>query len=342
MDSVRVLMLKNTAKMSARLEHAIHEVGFQLEILSSNDPQRDLAGRVDFEIFVLHLPTADAALERLIASLRSNVIGAPLQIIALADSEPEYRIAVDMGADDVISSMASELELSARLRAAAFRLSNQERLLREREFFRQAVREEEAVNARILDRNRVLTEACRSLESMKRVLERSNEQLQKVARFDMLSGLLNRVSLFSTMDSEIERSVRSGSPLAGFMTDIDNFKNINDNWGHPSGDEVIRTVGKRMSESLRKYDHAGRYGGEEFFVVLPNAGIEGAKLIAERFRSNLSSEPVSFGDDNLLVTASIGVAEFKPTEARDVWITRADQAMYLAKQQGRNRVCVMS
>lgn len=342
MDSVRVLMLKNTAKTSARLEHAIHEVGFQVEILSSDEPERDLAGRVDFEIFVLHLSTADAALERLIASLRSNVIGAPLQIIALADSEPEYRIAVDMGADDVISSRASELELSARLRAAAFRLSNQERLLREREFFRQAVREEEAVNARILDRNRVLTEACRSLESMKRVLERSNEQLQKVARFDMLSGLLNRVSLFSTMDSEIERSVRSGSPLAGFMTDIDNFKNINDNWGHPSGDEVIRTVGKRMSQSLRKYDYAGRYGGEEFFVVLPNAGIEGAKRIAERFRSNLSSEPVSFGDDNLLVTASIGVAEFKPTEPRDVWITRADQAMYLAKQQGRNRVCVMS
>lgn len=342
MDSVRVLMVKSTAELSTRLERAIHEVGFHLETVSSAVPLVDLADKVDFDILVIHLPAADEDLRGLFGALRGNFVGAPLQIVALADTELKYRIAVDMGADDVISSNASELELTARLRAAVFRLAGQARMLREREFFRQAVQEEEAVNSRILDRNRMLADACRSLESMKRELERSNRLLQKVARFDTLSGLLNRVTLFSTMDMEIERSVRSGAPLSGFMTDIDNFKNINDNWGHPSGDEVIRTVGAKMSQSLRKYDHAGRYGGEEFFVVLPNASIEWATIIAERFRTNLSGSPVSFGNETLQVTASIGVAEFKPTEARDVWITRADQAMYLAKQQGRNRVCVLN
>ena len=342
MDSACVLVVSSDVGINARLKAAGRQEGFGVGTVPLETSGSTLAARDDFNILIVHFPPAASASAELVGEIRARFHGHPLQIVAVAETEAQYRTAVEVGADDVLSSKASDLELGTRLRAASFRHAGQQRFLREREFFRQAVQEEESVNARILDRNRYLSDACRSLESIRRELERSNQQLQKVARFDMLSGLLNRVTLFSTMDMEIERAVRSGTPLSGFMTDIDNFKNINDNWGHPSGDEVIRTVGVRMSQSLRKYDHAGRYGGEEFFVVLPNAELDRAEQIAERFRAKLTNQPISFGSDELFVTASIGVAEFKPAEPREAWVTRADQAMYLAKQQGRDRVCVVS
>ncbi len=342
MNSARVLVVSSDLEISARLEAAGRHEGFSLSTVPLETSAAMLAARDDYHILIVHFPASSATSAGLVGEIRAQFLGHPLQIVAVAETELQYRTAVEVGADDVLSAQASDLELETRLRAASFRYAGQQRLLREREFFRQAVQEEESVNARILDRNRYLSDACKSLENIRRELERSNQQLQKVARFDMLSGLLNRVTLFSTMDMEIERAVRSGSSLSGFMTDIDNFKNINDNWGHPSGDEVIRTVGVRMSQSLRKYDHAGRYGGEEFFVVLPNAELDRAEQIAQRFRAKLTNRPVSFGSDELFVTASIGVAEFKAAEPRDAWVTRADQAMYLAKQQGRDRVCVLS
>ncbi len=342
MDSARVLLVGDPSGSVSRLQRIIVEEGFKLTTAAADGNLENLASNSDFDILVVLVLSGEESYTRLLDSVRKRFVGAPMQIIGVAGVETEYRRVLELGADDVISMSASDIEVAARLHAAGFRLGGQVRMLREREFFRQAVREEEAVNARILDRNRMLLDACRSLEGIKRELERSNEQLRKMARFDMLSGLLNRVALFSTMDMEIERAVRSGTVLSGFMTDIDNFKNINDNWGHPSGDRVIRMFGTRMTESLRKYDYAGRYGGEEFFVILPNAGIGRAEKIAERFRTKLNGEPISFGEDNLVVTASIGVAEFKRNEPRDSWVMRADQAMYLAKQQGRDRVCVLN
>lgn len=342
MESSRILLVGDPSDGLSRLVRIAAEEGFKLTSLPADTAADVVASRDDFDILIVHVLSGHEGCANLFNSVRTRSLGAPLQIIGVADLESEYRSLVELGADDVISNTAPDLEVAARLRGAEFRLGAQVRMLREREHFRQAVKEEESVNARILDRNRILVDACRSLESMKRELERSNEQLRRMARFDMLSGLLNRVALFSTMDMEIERAVRSGSQLAGFMTDIDNFKYINDNWGHPSGDQVIQTFGTRMTSSLRKYDYAGRYGGEEFFVILPNAGVDRAERIAERFRRNLIGKPISFGEESLVVTASIGVAEFKPSEPRDSWIRRADQAMYLAKQQGRDRVCVLN
>ena len=169
-------------------------------------------------------------------------------------------------------------------------------------------------------------------------LEEANKRLEQVARYDTLSGLLNRASLLSAMDVEIERSVRSKTALSGIMMDIDNFKDINDSFGHLYGDHVISEIGRRLLQSLRKYDHAGRYGGEEFFIVLPNTTIEQAYVIAERFRRELQSQPIMHSGAELAVTASFGIAQFQVGETRVMWLGRADKLMYLAKQAGRNRV----
>jgi diguanylate cyclase (GGDEF)-like protein len=139
------------------------------------------------------------------------------------------------------------------------------------------------------------------------------------------------------MEVEVERAIRTGMPLAGIMFDIDKFKQINDNYGHVCGDLVIEEIGALMRRSLRKYDHAGRYGGEEFFIILPNTTGAQAYGWAERFRDSLAALEISFGGKIVPVTASLGVAQFRIGENREAWVSRADKAMYLAKEGGRNR-----
>jgi diguanylate cyclase len=122
------------------------------------------------------------------------------------------------------------------------------------------------------------------------------------------------------------------------MIDIDWFKAINDNFGHQCGDMVIREIGARLLAGLRKYDYAGRYGGEEFFVVLSNTNEEQALGIAERFRKDMEEARFQCGGETIGVTVSIGAAVYVPGESQESWIERADRAMYQAKQAGRNQV----
>jgi len=157
---------------------------------------------------------------------------------------------------------------------------------------------------------------------------------------DTLSGLLKRRTLFQRIEIEIERTMRLGLPLTGIMIDIDHFKRINDNYGHQCGDLVIQEIGAKLTKSLRKYDYAGRYGGEEFYVIFSNTTADIAESIAERFRSDMEETNFDCGEERFGVTVSIGVAQFNPGEAPDRWISRADGAMYQAKQRGRNQVVV--
>ena len=163
-------------------------------------------------------------------------------------------------------------------------------------------------------------------------------ELEQIAAFDSLSGLLNRRSLFTRIAIEIERAIRLDVPLTGLMIDIDKFKGINDNYGHQCGDMVIREIGARLLAGLRKYDYAGRYGGEEFYVVLSNSTEQQAFGIAERFRKDMEEMRFQCGGDSIGVTVSIGVARYSPGESQESWIERVDRAMYQAKQSGRNRI----
>ena len=164
------------------------------------------------------------------------------------------------------------------------------------------------------------------------------KELERIAAYDSLSGLLNRRSLFSRIGIEIERSMRLDVPLTGLMIDIDRFKSINDNFGHQCGDLVLREIGGRLSAGLRKYDYAGRYGGEEFFVVLSNSNEEQSLRIGERFRHDIAECRFECGGENIGITVSIGVAQYRPGESQESWIERADRAMYQAKQAGRNMI----
>jgi two-component system, cell cycle response regulator len=160
------------------------------------------------------------------------------------------------------------------------------------------------------------------------------------ATHDPLTGLWNRRAILEILQRELDRSRREAAPLGLIMLDLDHFKEINDSYGHQTGDEVLREVGRIMASSLRSYDSAGRYGGEEFLMVLPGCGVEDSRVIAERLRLSSSDNPIEIPGSALMVTISLGVAT---TEGSKEWdtgslIKAADEALYRAKSSGRNRV----
>lgn len=160
---------------------------------------------------------------------------------------------------------------------------------------------------------------------------------EQQARLDSLTGCLNHRSLMDILEVECSRAQR-GSELSVFFADLDNFKAINDSHGHLAGDEILRQFAEAIRGMLRATDHLGRYGGEEFMVILAHTALDDAVRLAERIRQSIEAlriEPLPAGKG---ITVSIGVARYRPPEAASITIARADAAMYEAKRQGRNRV----
>jgi diguanylate cyclase (GGDEF)-like protein len=192
-------------------------------------------------------------------------------------------------------------------------------------------------------RVRDLNERLANLESANLDLLMKNSALSEISARDSLTGLYNRWYVMEKIDSEMNRSVRHGSPVSLIMMDIDHFKRVNDSFGHSVGDRVLRSVGQVLRESCRVYDVPGRYGGEEFCIVLPETKVGNTTVVAERIRERLEASRFDVGDNSVVVTASIGIAGIESVEAEGslnsaILIDRADQALYSAKHHGRNRV----
>jgi diguanylate cyclase (GGDEF)-like protein len=165
-------------------------------------------------------------------------------------------------------------------------------------------------------------------------------QVRRMATVDGLTGLYNRNHFFAEADRQLRLAWRHGWPIAAVMVDIDHFKRINDTYGHPVGDEVIRVVAGRLRDAVRDGDVLGRYGGEEFALVTPQPGTSASDL-AERLRRVVSDDPVPTGAGRLPITISVGLAPAGGGEPdlRQL-LSRADEALYQAKLTGRDRVCI--
>src|SRR6185295_10342064 len=169
-----------------------------------------------------------------------------------------------------------------------------------------------------------------------RRLREQNQLLSEQSRTDGLSGLLNRQHWEDAVSAEFQRWKRYGRRTSLLMLDIDHFKAINDQHGHPVGDEVIRNVASILRAALREEDVPGRYGGEEFGVLLPDTPAAGAEVIAERIRRRIEGAAVA--RSGLRTTVSIGIAELGAEDIDyTVGISHADRALYAAKERGRNR-----
>ena len=203
--------------------------------------------------------------------------------------------------------------------------------------FAGALADQAALALAVVERRRLEQERARVRSELARTRE--------LAMVDELTGLANRRALEGILPEEVERALRHGRPLSILMADVDHFKKINDTYGHPAGDEVLRQMARLLTHKLRAIDKAARYGGEELLVVLPETELAEAQQVAERFRTAVEEHRfvVDPKDDeppiSLRMTASVGVAALpESADTLERLVEVADRALYDAKRGGRNRV----
>lgn len=179
----------------------------------------------------------------------------------------------------------------------------------------------------------------RRIVELERALVSVQQQLSHEASHDALTSILNRRAILEELDRELVRGQRSSQPLSLVLLDVDHFKVINDTYGHAAGDEVLRALPSRITPALRSYDRAGRYGGEEFLIVLSNCPESAAFSAAERVRRAISGTAIVHAGRDLHVTASLGVAstQLSHETGAATLVKAADRALYRAKRGGRNR-----
>jgi diguanylate cyclase (GGDEF)-like protein len=169
-------------------------------------------------------------------------------------------------------------------------------------------------------------------------LSEAYRRIEELAELDELTGSFNRRCIMRMLDDEMARACRSKTPCSIALIDLDWFKRINDAYGHPTGDEVLRAFAITVFANIRNIDKFGRYGGEEFLLVLPDTPHDGAARILDRLRAIIADLDWSAFSPGMRVTISAGVATLNPNETPDSFLARADSALYAAKAQGRNRI----
>jgi len=206
------------------------------------------------------------------------------------------------------------------------------------EIFTYPIFDEDGEVSHVIEYTRDITERKRSDEERKTLIE----ELEYLSTVDPLSGLLNRRALMDFINSEVDRAQRYGRKLSLILCDVDNFKEINDTLGHSAGDEAIRAVSNVFREVVRRADVVGRYGGDEFMVVMPETSSKGAEEMAGRLLEAVKKHPLKLAKRaKRTLTLSIGVSSFSDkSDTVDILITKADAALYDSKRAGRDRVTV--
>ncbi len=165
------------------------------------------------------------------------------------------------------------------------------------------------------------------------------EELERLANFDSLTGLYNRQAILGKLRELVNRTKRYKEEFSLSMLDIDHFKKVNDRYGHLTGDEVLEKIATLIRQNIRNTDVAGRYGGEEFIIILPQANLSSALVVAERIRIVIENAEMKDSAENVFaITVSQGLSGWEPGEDVHSLISRADEALYTAKENGRNRV----
>jgi diguanylate cyclase (GGDEF)-like protein len=169
-------------------------------------------------------------------------------------------------------------------------------------------------------------------------LKEAYKRIEELAALDELTGSFNRRCIMRMLDDEITRTQRTKATCSIALIDLDWFKRINDTYGHPTGDEVLRTFAISVFANIRDFDRFGRFGGEEFLLVLPDTADDAAVRILDRLRAIIAELDWSAFSPGMRVTVSAGVTTLRPDETADTFLARADRALYEAKARGRNRI----
>lgn len=190
----------------------------------------------------------------------------------------------------------------------------------------------------VMSVNQDLSNLSRELTKKNVELKKANEKIAELTRKDPLTDLANRRFFNERLEEMVSLSQRKSQPLSLIMTDIDNFKSINDKYGHDAGDKVLKTYADLMQSFVRTEDLVSRFGGEEFMIILPLTTPEDAYSVAERIRITLSEKDIL--ENGVKITASFGVCTLNPGENIESFVKRVDTALYKAKESGRNKTVI--
>lgn len=216
-------------------------------------------------------------------------------------------------------------------------LNRIERIARVSDGYQNIVRDREmSLSARFDKQLRQLEKVARISDRYQKMMRDLNIALTEASTHDALTGIANRRLLTERLRDETERAKRYSRPLCIVMIDIDRFKVINDEYGHEVGDHVLMDVVRVMEAEIREHDLCGRWGGEEFLVMMPETTSEQAVRVMERLRQAVAKLRVRVNDDSLSVTVSLGLAQLRPDENYSSTINRADMALLRAKRNGRD------
>ncbi|MEQ1599857.1 MAG: diguanylate cyclase, partial [Methylotenera sp.] len=223
----------------------------------------------------------------------------------------------------------------------AEKLSETEDILQINVLLENLMKDTHTMQAEIVRSREVLLEQRDSVESAQEKIRKLQEELSELSeavRVDQLTGVLNRRGLDEAMTREMARAQRGGGLLSVALLDIDNFKSLNDTYGHNVGDTALQHLAKVIQTTMRPTDVVSRFGGEEFVILLPDTDLEAAVSTIKRLQRALTKQFFLGNNEKLLITFSAGVALLKNDETEATVIHRADQSMYLAKRTGKNRV----
>ncbi|HZE09363.1 MAG TPA: diguanylate cyclase [Gemmatimonadaceae bacterium] len=310
----------NVELLKARLEAR----GYQVEGANDGQTALDKVGSwcPDLILLDVMMPRMDGmeVARRLKARMANNEIGfTPIIMQTALDSTENKVEGMDAGADDYITKPINFAELEVRV---------------------QSMLRIKALNAQLETSNAQLAVANTRLEQSEKELKEANDQLRKISVTDALTGIENRRSLEKGLSEMWNHSMRLHEALSVVMCDIDKFKSVNDNYGHQAGDAVLREVAQLLKDEAREIDRVGRYGGEEFLLLLPGTVLDAAVTFAERLREKVEAHTFSYEGGVLRRTISFGVAAEPHPRVKDqeALLRAADEALYVAKETGRNRV----
>jgi diguanylate cyclase (GGDEF)-like protein len=304
-EKLTVLFADDEAINRSVVSHVLTRAGYNVVTVNNGAEALQQAIKLipDLIILDIMMPMMDGMQAcRLIKSNPKTEAIPILFFSAITDTEQKVN-GLMLGANDYINKPVKNEELIARVNIAL-------RLKRERD----------ELKAKAEEANRIAAEA------------------QEKSMLDALTGVLNRSGLQRALTSEYCKVQRYKRPLACLMIDLDHFKKINDTYGHPVGDTVIKEVANYLTKICRGSDVVCRYGGEEFIIILPETDLMGASTLGQRIRVSVAEHQFKAGEERFLVTLSVGVAELTGEESVEEMIARADAALYQAKNQGRNRV----